>query len=317
MLVIKGAVDQQAFGGAADSGAAGLGVHHDPARLFDIRRLVDVDVTNAFEVRKHRHPRLRLHPAHKTLAAARHDHVDIIRRCQHGADKGAVAGRRDLDGVFGKARGAQPFHKAFMDGGSRVEALRPAPQDHRIAGLQAQPARVGCNVRAAFVDHANDAQRRADAADMEAGGHVPFRHHLTHRVVLRSYGAQAIRHALNAILGQQQAVEHGGRETLVAPEFHIARVGVGYGAAARPDGVRRRFKRRALLVSCRIAKLLRRRLRPRADIGHKGRRVDHIAVHRLSPVRRPGLDPGPRSIRRALASARPQLKAGVASRSVP
>ena len=105
VLVEEPAIDQQALRRPANSRAPGLRVHHDAPRLFDVSRLVDVDVADAFEMGEDRHPRLCLHAAHQPLAAARNDHVHIIRRRQHRADKGAVPRRRDLDRIFRQVRG--------------------------------------------------------------------------------------------------------------------------------------------------------------------------------------------------------------------
>lgn len=67
---VKAAVDQQAFRRPANSGAPSLGVQHHPARLFQIGIGIGIDVANAFQMRKDRHPRLALHQSDQTLAAA-------------------------------------------------------------------------------------------------------------------------------------------------------------------------------------------------------------------------------------------------------
>ena len=72
-----------------------------------------------------------------------------------------------------------------MDRLRRVQAFRAAAQDHGVARLQAQRAGVGGDVRTAFEDHADDAERRADPADVQARRPVPFGDHLPHRVGLR------------------------------------------------------------------------------------------------------------------------------------
>jgi len=71
-----GAIDQQRFGRAADAGAAHLGVEHDRFRHIEFGGAVDIDVVDAFQMRKHRHARFGFDAGDQALAAARHDHVD-------------------------------------------------------------------------------------------------------------------------------------------------------------------------------------------------------------------------------------------------
>jgi hypothetical protein len=86
-----GRVDQQRLGGAADAGAAQLGVQHDRARHVEVGGAIHVDVADALEVADHRHARLLLHARDEALAAARHDHVDVVGHAgEHVADGRAV-----------------------------------------------------------------------------------------------------------------------------------------------------------------------------------------------------------------------------------
>ena len=85
-------------------------------RHVELGRLVDVDVADAFEMREHRHPRLRLHARDQALAAARHDDVDrAVEARQHHADRGAVARRHQLDRGLGQAGRAQALGQRGMD----------------------------------------------------------------------------------------------------------------------------------------------------------------------------------------------------------
>jgi hypothetical protein len=218
-------VDQQAFRRAADAGAARLGVEHDPQRLLRIGGGVEVDVHDAFQMREDRHPRLALDKADEALAPARDDHVDMGHHPQHLRHRRAVAGGDKLDGVFRQARRAEAFHEAGVDRHRGMEALRPAAQDHRVSGLQAQGTCVGGHVRAALVDHPHDAERRAHPADVEARGHVPFGQHRAHGVGLVGHGAKAVRDPGDARGVEEEPVEHRGGQPLVAPVRHVLRVG--------------------------------------------------------------------------------------------
>ena len=69
-----------------------------------------------FQMREDRHARLGLHPRHKALAAARHDHVDgAVKALEHFADGGAVIDRHELDAFGGKPRIDQALDKAFVN----------------------------------------------------------------------------------------------------------------------------------------------------------------------------------------------------------
>ena len=173
----RGAIDQQSFGRAADAGAAHLGVEHDRLGHVERGRLVDIDMADAFEMREHRHARFRLHAADQTLAAARHDDVDIaVEAGQHQPDRGAVARRHQLDGGFGQTGLAQALLERGMDGAARAQAVGAAAQDRGIAGFQAQRAGIGGHVRPALIDDADDAERhaaRARCACRSAASRIP------------------------------------------------------------------------------------------------------------------------------------------------
>ena len=118
-----GAIDQQRLGRAADAGAPHLGVEHDRLRHVERGGLVDIDVADAFEMREHRHARLRLHARDQALAAARHDHVDrAVEAGEHHPDRGAVARRHERDRGLrqaGRAQGPRPARhgsRASSDG---------------------------------------------------------------------------------------------------------------------------------------------------------------------------------------------------------
>ena len=98
---VKGAINEQAFGGAANSGAAGLGIEDDATRLHEVGGAVDIDVDDAFEVSEDRHPRFGLHACYQVLAAAGHQNVDDACHRQHLAHGNAVGCRHELDRSFG------------------------------------------------------------------------------------------------------------------------------------------------------------------------------------------------------------------------
>ena len=62
------------------------------------------------------------------------------------ADRGAIARLHHLDRVAGESRRREPFVNALGNGEVRRQRLGAAAQDGRVAGLQAQPRRVGGDV---------------------------------------------------------------------------------------------------------------------------------------------------------------------------
>ncbi len=230
-----------------------------------------------------RHAGVRLHAANEPFAAAGDDHVDMVRRRQHRADEGPVAGWRHLDSGLRQIRGFQPIDQTGVYCRSGVEAFRPAPQDRRVAGFQAQPARISGDIRAAFIDHADHAQRRAHPADVEARSHVPLFQHLTHRIDLIGHSPQPIRHAPNAVFSQEQPVHHRRRQALFAAIVHVQRIGGCDLVPPRPDGVGGGDKGGVLPLRRGVGEFLGRGFRPRADLGHHLPCIHLIAVHHSSP----------------------------------
>ena len=206
-------VDQQRFGRAADAGAAQLRVLHDLARHVELRIAVDIHVTNAFEMADHRYSRLALHARDQALAAARHDHVDVVsHRREQVADGRAVGGRHELNTGGRQTRGLQSRDQTGMNGAARMHALRAAAQDGRVAGLQAQRARIAGHVGTALVNDADDAERHAHARDVEAVGPRPARDLGADRIWQRGDFFDALRHGLDAFLIEREPVEHRARQ---------------------------------------------------------------------------------------------------------
>ncbi len=166
---------------------------------------------DAFEMGEDRHPRLLLHAGDQPLAATRHDHVEIaVEPGQHLAHRGTVAGGDDLDRLGRQAGFAQAFDEAAMDRGRGAEGIRAATQDGGIAGLEAEGAGIGGDVRPALEDDADDAERRAHALDVEPVRPVPCGGDAAHRVGEAGDLLQPRGHRFDARLGERQPVDEGG-----------------------------------------------------------------------------------------------------------
>ena len=179
-----GAVDQQRLGRAADAGAPHLGVDGDRHRHVEFGRAVDIEMADAFEMREHRHARLLSARAPTRLLPPR---GTITSRLPARPVSISPTAARSVVGTSWIASSGSPAafspstRQAWM-AAEEFERIRAAAQDHRIAGLEAERAGVGRDVRPALVDDADDAERRAHALDMQAVRPVPCGDHLADRV---------------------------------------------------------------------------------------------------------------------------------------
>ena len=116
-----------------------------------------------------RNTRFFLHAFDQALAAARHDHVErAVQAGQHHAHGFAVARRHERDGGRRQPGFEETFDQRGMDGAAGAKTLRAAAQDRGIAGLQAQRAGIGGDIRPALIDDADDAERHPHALDAHA-----------------------------------------------------------------------------------------------------------------------------------------------------
>ena len=221
-----GAIDQQRLGRAADAGAAHLGVEHDRLRHLEIGGAIDIDMADAFEMREHRHARFVLHARDKALAAARHDHVDAaVKPAQHLADRGAVAGRHQLDRLFRQAGLAQALRPGRR--GSRAQERKLSEPPRRITALPAlrhsAPASAVTFGRLSKITPMTPSGVRTRSMFRPLG-----RSQLGDRRRPDRRGCgdfDAVGHRLDARLRQRQPVEEGGRGTSGAGISDI--VGIG------------------------------------------------------------------------------------------
>ena len=193
--------------------------------------------------------------------AARDDDIEIAAQVHHDIDGLAVREVDELDGALGDARLVGSLGKQGADGDIRADGLRTAAQDDGVAGLEAEPRGIGRDIRARLVDDADDAERHAHAADLEAIG-------ADRRVVARRNGvrqgrrlAQALRHRGDAALVEQQAVEVRALDLLLARVLDVERIGLQDDLAALLERVSHRQKRLVLDICAEQSELCRCALR--------------------------------------------------------
>ena len=106
----------------------------------------------------------------------------------------------------GRPAAGQRAAQQLDDGARGMEAVGAAAQHHDVARLDAKRAGIGGDVGAGLVDHADDADRHAHAADHEPVRPRPFLDLGADRIGQGRDVVQALGHGLDARLVQQQAV---------------------------------------------------------------------------------------------------------------
>jgi hypothetical protein len=151
--------------------------------------------------------------------------MDLSRPAQQEADGRAIRGPHRLHRAGGQAGGLQAFDDGGVDGQAGGQAFRTAAQDHGVARAHAQGRRVGGDVGPALIDHGDHADRRAHPGDVQAVGPGPARGGDAQRIGNRGHGLDALRHALEASLVEQQTVQHRARQAVGLGRFDVLGVG--------------------------------------------------------------------------------------------
>ena len=147
-------------------------------------------------------------------------------------------------------------------------AVRAAAQDHGVARFERERAGIGGDVRAALVDHANDAKRHLDALDGHAVRPRPGLSNPADRIGKVAHHVEAFGHRHDALVIQGEPVERGCGQAGGFTGGKILCVGsedLGFAGADR----RRHTGQRAILL---VGRGLRQHaggsLRPLADVAH-------------------------------------------------
>ena len=181
---------------------------------------------DALEMSEDRHARLALHALDKALAAARHDHVErSAQPLQHLADRLAGGEGRAGDRGFRQAGFDEAGDQAGVNRGGGMEAIGAAAQNHRIAAFEAERARIRRHVRPAFVDHADDAERRRDTLDPQPVRPLESRQHAPDRIGQCRDLFDAARHGLDARLVEREPIEESWRQSARFRLGQIAGIG--------------------------------------------------------------------------------------------
>src|SRR5208337_1126100 len=150
--VRPGLVNEKRLGCAADSGAPELGVQDDRAGFLEVSGFVRVHMADAFKMCKDWNASLFLYAFDEAFSPTRNDDVDgAAKPLKEIADRPAIRCRDELNGCLGQLRSLQTLDEASVNCAIAFEAFGAAAKDHGIAGFEAEPARVGCDIGTAFV----------------------------------------------------------------------------------------------------------------------------------------------------------------------
>jgi len=120
-----------------------------------------------------------------------------------------VAALDQRNGVLRQPRRIQPGTQRLDDGPVGIDRTGTAPQQTRVARLQADTGRVGGDVWTCLVDDPYYSQRYAHLVDMHAVGQLPATNHLADRIGQAGQRPQTDNHAVYAGLSQAQPIDEG------------------------------------------------------------------------------------------------------------
>ena len=239
-------MDQQILHGVTHPGPLGLGVKRNPHGLIQIGRRIHIGVAQARKVLDDRNRGLLGHRPNEFLSAARNNHIHKAVLLQQDADRLAVSGAHELNRSGRQSSLAERGGQNINDGAVGPKRLGAALENNRVAGLEPQAGGVCRHIRTRFIDNPHHTQRHSDLTDLQAVGPPPHRHCLANRVGQIDNNLQTFRHALNALLGQRQTIQHGRRQAVAAAGLNVLGVG-GQECLALPSQCGRRFEQGLVL----------------------------------------------------------------------
>jgi hypothetical protein len=155
-----------------------------------------------------------------------------------------------------------------------VQGFGSAAQDAGVARLQAQACRVRGHVRARFVDDADDAERHAHAADLDAGRAAREAADFADGIFQRRDVFQPPGHLLDGAGGERQPVDERGVAPFLRGLRDVGAVRLDQFRAAGADFRGHRAQRAVLGVGVRARERPRGIPRGTAQLAHVGRDVN-------------------------------------------
>ena len=154
-------MDQHRLDRIADRGTLRFAVVDDVDRHFKVGRRIDENMTVADARPDNRHRRILRDCRDQSGAAARDQHIEILREL-HELIRGFAGGvRHELDDIRRQPCRLHRIAHDIRQADIRAECLLAAAQDHAVSGFHAERRRIDRDIRAALEDDADDAERHA------------------------------------------------------------------------------------------------------------------------------------------------------------
>ncbi len=216
--------DEQPFAGIAGTVLLRLGVVGHLHGHGDIAGVVHVGVAVAVQVLDDGHLGIAADALDQALAAAGDDDVHVLRHGDEVPHGFAVGGLHELHGIAGQAGLLERLLHKAREGPIGIDGLGTAPQNAGVAALDAQRGGLDGHVGAAFVDHAEDADRHAHLAHADAAGLLAHAGYLADHVAhgCELFAAQGA--GLQDLGSELEPVHHGLGEAGSPGAFEIAGV---------------------------------------------------------------------------------------------
>ena len=239
-----GRMDQNRFGGVAGRRILRFRIDRDPERLCRIRRLVDVDVAEAFGVPEHGNRRVQLDVPDEGVRPTRNDEVDESIGGQQRRDVFAAAEQRKDIG----RHTARP--ECFTEQGEerriRFRCLAAALQQGTVAAHHCKGRNLDERIRARFEDDADDTYGAGNTCQSQPVVELARKRHDAERILESSDLSHAFDHAVEFAAVQFEPLEHRERDVSRLDErfedCNVARIGREDALAIRIETVGERLQ---------------------------------------------------------------------------
>ena len=233
----------------------------------------------------------------RPLPPARHDHVHVLVEREQVSHGGAVRRRHELHGVRGQRGSLERRADRVGDRPVRPERLGAAPQDARVAGLQAQARGIRRDVGPRLVDDPDDAEGDPHPPDLETGRTVVEFADRPDRVGQRRHLPHALAHAVDGAVVEHQAIDQRAVHAALDRPGDILSVGGPERLPVRVEAVRDRAQRIHFRPGGGAGEQPRRGARAPPHVLHRG---PYVHGHGLYP----GMHADPRQPRSLLTRRR-------------
>ena len=163
-------------------------------------------MADSIVVLDHRHARGGNNGLDERVTATGDDHIHVLIHRRHDFHGLTILGGDELNGTVWQSRSGTASLERRGNRKVRRQGLRPAPQDHRIAGLETQDGSIGRYIRTGFVDDSDDADRGADFGNFDAIRTSPAAQDFAHGVVETGHLPDAGGHIRNALFREPQTI---------------------------------------------------------------------------------------------------------------